>query len=294
MTTLDVKPRIVFEASRASPLGRFILAGLLRHHTGVPEKPIRTLGDAPEAAFTYSKTSAAPERPMRTLGHYALVYLLNGTGDFTDARGTRLKLVPGDMWVVFPDIPHWYGPGSGAFWDEFFIIFSSPLFDVWRARGLLDPARPLRHLEPLDYWLRRLEELVLADSGALQQICALQHLLAEALEVSDDSRSPHWLAKACSLLQSGHQSPQQVARSLGMSYATFRRLFSAAAGVPPGRFQAMKAVDKASTLIITEELSNKEIAERLHFCDEFHFSRRFKQIIGLTPSQLRLKKPRTV
>jgi AraC-like DNA-binding protein len=268
MTTAGIKPIIVFEAARGSPLGRIVMAGLLKHHAGVPDKP------------------------MRTLGLYALVYLLNGSGTFKDDRGARLELRPGDLWMVFPEIAHWYGPPKGSFWDELYIVFSGPLFDLWRAKGLLDPAKPVRHVEPLDYWLRRLEEVVLTQVDSLQQVCSLQHLLAEALEVSEDSRAPHWLDQACNLLQMESETPQKVARTLGMSYETFRKRFSSAAGVPPGSYQTTKVMDKACALMITGELTNKEIAERLSFCDEFHFARRFKQIMGLTPTQFRMKMPR--
>ncbi len=137
-----------------------------------------------------------------------------------------------------------------------------------------------------------LEEVVLTEVDSLQQVCSLQHLLAEALEVPEESRAPHWLEQAYGLLQGGNETPQKVARALGMSYETFRKRFSSAAGVSPGHYQAMKVMDKACALMITGELTNKEIAERLSFCDEFHFARRFKQIMGLTPTQFRMKMPR--
>lgn len=263
----EIKPRIVFQTALGSPLGRIALAGLLKNHTGVPETP------------------------MRTLGNYALIYILRGRGSFTDAAGMNRKLVPGDFFFVFPDIPHWYGPPKGTTWDEFYIVFSGPVFDLWRAQGLLDPARPLRHLEPLTYWLRRLEETVLTENDPLQQVCSLQHLLAEALEASDNLRAPHWLAQACHLLECEPGSPQQVARSLGMSYDTFRRSFAVAAGMSPGRYQLTKLLDKACALMVAGRVTNKEISERLNFCDEFHFSRTFKTIIGLTPTQFRSKMP---
>jgi AraC-like DNA-binding protein len=249
-------------------VGRVVLAGLLKEHAGVPEKP------------------------MRTLGNYAVVYLLKGKGTFTDALGTQTRLQPGDLLTVFPEIPHWYGPAKGSLWDEFYIVFSGPVFDLWRRGGLLSPSKPLRHLEPLDYWLRRLREVALAETDSLQQVCSLQHLLAEALEASDDIREPPWLAQARHLLQTEGADVQSVAHRLGMTYETFRKRFAAAAGVAPGQYHAMKLADRACALIIADELTNKEIAESLGYCDEFHFSRRFKHIVGLTPTQFRLKMPR--
>jgi AraC-like DNA-binding protein len=267
MSATTGKPQIVYETSRECPLGRVVLSGLLRHHAGVPEKP------------------------MRILGNYALVYLLEGGGTFGDARGTRAELKPGDMWLIFPEIAHWYGPAANSLWDEFYIVFSGPLFDLWRAGGLFDPATPIRHLEPVDFWLRRLQAVAFAGMDSLQQVCSLQGFLAEVLQLPDGSRPPQWLDRACRLLQGGTESPEQVAQALGMSYEAFRKRFAAALNVSPGRYHKMKIMDTACALMAAGELSNKEIAERLHFCDEFHFSHRFRQITGLTPTQFRLKMP---
>ena len=262
-----IKPRIVFQTAKGSPLGRITLAGLLQNHTGIPE------------------------RPMRTLGNYALVYLLRGRGSFEDASGFRCPLVPGDLLWVLPDIPHWYGPPKGSVWDEFYIVFSGPVFDVWRAKGLLNAANPVRHLEPLKYWLRRMEEVILNETDSLQQVCSLQHLLAELLEASDSSHEPDWLAQARLLLGTECACPHLTARNVGMVYDTFRKRFTSATGISPAQYRMMKLIDKACALMVSGELSNKEIAEQLNFADPFHFSRKFKQVVGLTTQQFRQKMP---
>lgn len=246
------------------------MAGLLRDHSGVPEKP------------------------MRVLGNFAVVYLLKGEGTLKYARGREYKVTAGDFWIIFPEMPHWYGPAKGSRWDEFYLVFSGPVFDLWRAKGMLDPARPVRQLTPPDYWLRRLHEVVAAEPDQLRQICALQQLLAEILADPGGAQEPQWLVRARRLLQTEAAGADKVARMLGMSYETFRKRFAAATGVSPGYFQDRKLIDQACALMVAGpgSLTNKEIAGRLDFCDEFHFSRRFKQIMGLTPTQFRSKLPR--
>lgn len=76
---------------------------------------------------------------MRVLGSYALVYVVGGGGEYSDARGTRRQVSEGDLIWVFPDIPHAYGPARGGRWDEIYLVFDGPVFDLWRQRGLLDP-----------------------------------------------------------------------------------------------------------------------------------------------------------
>jgi AraC-like DNA-binding protein len=260
-------PKVVFEAGQECPLGRVVLSGLLRNHTGMPE------------------------RPMRILGSYAIVYLLKGNGALKNERGSTTQLKPGDAWLVFPEIAHWYGPARNSSWDEFYIVFAGAIFDLWRERGLISPSKSIWRLEPLDYWLGRLQEVAFGPPDSLHQVCSLQLLVAEILQVSNASQTPHWLAQARRLLETEEKNPKTVAKSLGMSYETFRKQFTLAAGVAPGRYQNRKMMEMACSLMLPGVLTNKEIAEKLKFCDEFHFSRRFKQITGLTPTQFRLKLP---
>jgi AraC-like DNA-binding protein len=261
--------QILLQGSKGSPVGRITLAGLLRNHTGVRDLP------------------------PRKLGSYALVYLLRGTGVYGDTTGVRRKLVPGDLLLVFPEIPHWYGPPQGAVWDEFFIVFSGDVFDLWRMAGLLNPASPTCHLEPVDYWLRRLQELVVGEHDSLLQVCSLQHALAEAFEASAGPKEPEWIDRARRLMgEPGNRTAAMVARTLGMSYETFRKRFVAATGVSPAHFRLTKMLDRACSLIVSERATNKQIAERLGFCDEFHFSHRFKQVLGISPAEFRRTLPK--
>jgi AraC-like DNA-binding protein len=75
-------------------------------------------------------------------------------------------------------------------------------------------------------------------------------------------------------------SPVAIARSFGLSYETFRKEFARRAGQPPARYRLHRRIEQARILMKERNLSNKQIAETLGFCDEFHFSRRFHQVTG--------------
>ena len=63
------------------------------------------------------------------------------------------KVVPlttGDVVLVLPERAHWYGPGRGRTWDELYLVFDGPVFDLWRGTGVLDEAHPV-HSAP-DGW----------------------------------------------------------------------------------------------------------------------------------------------
>lgn len=78
-----------------------------------------------------------------------------------------------------------------------------------------------------------------------------------------------------------------AARAAGLSYESFRKKFRALFGESPQAWSNRRTIERARKLIYEERLGNKEIADRLGFCDEFHFSKRFRQVTGQTPSEAR-------
>lgn len=273
---MAVISHITFNDAVGSALGQVIVAGIVRDSPGL-----------------------APPKPSRVLDYYGLVYVTSGGGHFSDAFGFVHEIVPGDLLFLFPQVGHTYGPGPTDFWTEIFVIFEGTLFDLWRDKGLLTPQRPVLHLEPVDYWFNRFKETVwsVPQTGAeyaLVRLCQLQQLLAEILvygQQQDYSQVDYeWLAQAKSLLQANlHVKPdfEQIAAKLGMSYDGFRKRFSKDAGVSPAKYHTLRRMDKACEMLLNERLTLKEIAVQLGFVDEFHLSKRFKHMIGVSPTGFR-------
>ena len=236
------------------------------------------------------------DMPLRTLEHYAVSYLLEGAGRYVDGNGLAVPLSAGDFIVVCPGVAHRYGPGPKRRWREIWVIFEGPVFDLWRQAGILDPAAPIRHLEPLDHWRRRIESIRGLPQGPssapLLEISRLQQVLAEALVSAavanftlDDFA---WSVQASNLLESdvGTALPE-LAKQLNMSYSAFRKRFTRIMGVSPAHYRSRHTIEEACRLIQQNDLTNQDLADRLGFADEFHFSHRFKQLMGRSPKVFR-------
>jgi AraC-like DNA-binding protein len=267
---MRVSNNSLFNSAIGSSVGGISMVGTIRDSTGVPKAP------------------------MRLLGSYALVYLLDGGGQYEDARGCRKEMEAGDLLVIFPDVAHTYGPGAGSHWDEIHIVFEGPVFDLWRENGVITAEAPLFHLEPVEYWLGRFEEVAKPRLAPLERVCLLQMVLADAL--TNYQRNPaaardeEWLARARALLDAGLEKElyvDGVAKRLGLSPETFRKKFARLGGMPPWRYRMTRVIEHACRLVHEGRLTCKEIAVQLGFNDEFHFSRRFKQITGRSPTQFR-------
>ncbi len=84
-----------------------------------------------------------------------------------------------------------------------------------------------------------------------------------------------------------YRSVATVAGEAGMSLDTFRRAFRATKGEPPARFQRRQRLVMGANLLRRRELTLKQIASILGFCDDFHFSKAFKAQHAVSPSGFR-------
>ena len=150
-----------------------------------------------------------PATPYRIYGSYAIVYITSGRGSYRDANGFAQEIHAGDLIVVFPELPHSYGPDPGRTWGELYIVFNGPAIDAWRAMGLLSSRQPVYRLLPVDRWEARIREVIGSRLATTPQdqclhVCKLLTLLTQiaatqAAEAPAPERS-HWLARACQIL----------------------------------------------------------------------------------------------
>lgn len=239
---------------------------------------------------------ARPPDFFRPTVHHLLVLTLEGEADYVDRTGVRAVLRPGDLVWAAPGVEQSYGPRGGCRWSELFLWLAGPLFDAWQARGLPGPRTRLLRLAPLDWWVERLVALTrpLPAHGretALTRLCALQGLLAEALAADAMQRRPcPWLGEASRLLAAGtltHPDLRQIARRCGLSYSAFRARFAALTGRSPGAFRQAALIQRACRALAADGRPIAALAAELGFHDQFHFSRRFKAAVGLSPRAFR-------
>jgi AraC-like DNA-binding protein len=273
--------KLLFRNDTSTPLGRLSLAGILtkRERTGFSS--------------------------MRVLGSYAVVFLYDGSGIYQDANGVACELAAGDLILLFPEIAHRYGPRHGEAWSEIYVVFDGPAFDLWRDKGVLTSDRPVLHLEAIEEWRVRLESTLTRATNpsprqALQQVATFLNLLTEicSLQLPGDAsyneitHEEKWLAIARRSLEenlSASLDMREVARQSGLSYESFRKRFAKEVGVAPSRYRMERRIAAAQTLLTQSNLTLRAVAMNLGFSDEFHFSRRFKQITGQTPNGFRRK-----
>jgi AraC-like DNA-binding protein len=236
---------------------------------------------------------------MRILGRYALILVLDGKAFYKDSTGQRFNLDPGDAVIVTPELAHAYGSRNDHAWGQIYVVFDGPQFDMLQQSSSFRAHQPVWHLGPFAYWQRQLEELLNSPRtghamSSLQAVSRFAQLLVEVASVDaegKDDQKNDWFEESLRILGEPEEdrwvSPQQAAKRLGISYESFRKSFSTRTGQPPGKFQQQRRIDLACASIYRGRENFKEMAERLGFCDVYHFSKVFRKVAGMPPSAYR-------
>ena len=137
---------------------------------------------------------------------------------------------------------------------------------------LLKPVNPeeLRHL------LERLEAILLARK---QQIAPRRQLTP--LEIVDS---------VMIYLRENYDKQidfAAIAESQAISAPYLSKLFHDHAGTSPSKYLIDFRIQQAKKLLVDSQLSIKEIAARVGYSDPFHFSKSFKNTVGVSPAQFR-------
>jgi len=80
---------------------------------------------------------------------------------------------------------------------------------------------------------------------------------------------------------------EELAGVAGLSNRRLTDLFRSMTGYPPLEYVRRLRVEHAKSLLADVDISIKEIAMKTGFEDQFHFSRVFHRIVGLSPTQYR-------
>lgn len=236
---------------------------------------------------------------MRVLGSYAIVFIRSGNGFYSDSNGTQCRFSAGDVITISPELAHAYGPQDSTPWEQIYVVFNGPQFDLLMQSGVLSETKPVWHLQPVEYWQRRIEETLPIGSQATQSesirtIGRFTQLLTDmAATDSEAKRLPYqeWFSQSINLLsepsKDGWLRPQEVAQRVGLNYENFRKLFTKHAQESPGQFQKRRRIEHASAAIYQRSQTLQELADEHGFCDVFHFSKVFSQVMGESPSEYR-------
>lgn len=270
-----------------------------------PEPIFRiTQGSGFSHIFSTGFLDKSGQREDVTHEHYdrlAMVYLLHGSGTYTDDTGQHIQLQAGDVFFRKPDRRHTttIDPESG--WQECFVALRYTWFELFTHMGIF-PAELVRIKNgpgsdipsSVQVFMRRLHALdTPADNADVEfQIAALirSTLTSAMVGPEDDTHHKQVLNATRELIRTRAEESLSIENLLsrqGISYSRLRSLFRQSYGITPGEYRIRVRIERASALLSTTTLSVSEIASQLGYADAFAFSKQFKQRTGFAPVKFR-------
>ena len=209
---------------------------------------------------------------------------------------------PGTIMVLFPGIWHRYRPATETGWVEHWIECQGPVFDAATRAGLIRPEHGLLKpglIHDLSDCFERCHSLARMDAMANQDLLSTLglHLLALLGHLRRGERGftkaiDDVVQRAHTLIALRCQEPLDLpalAAELGVGYSNLRHSFFSRVGISLRQHYLNTRIQKAQDLLINTAKSVKEVAEILGFESASHFSKQFKQRIGISPHDWREK-----
>ncbi|MCI0499339.1 MAG: AraC family transcriptional regulator [Planctomycetales bacterium] len=231
--------------------------------------------------------------------YFFVKYTLTGKGTL-GINGQTLPIRPGILTGFEPGTAHHYKADINDPMEHIFVTFvGSQASELFRKSRLRENhfIEVVNQKETLAIF-HKILHLGLQKPAYSQDICC-NYLRILMLEQAPPSIPPanHSISmntylqckQAIDLNFSSIQSPGQVAEACAIDVRYMASLFKKYCHVPPRRYLMRLKLNKAAGLLLMTDLSIKEIAYQVGFCDPYHFSKNFKLFHGRSPHHYRLE-----
>lgn len=238
----------------------------------------------------------------RVLHEYQLLYLTEGEGSFQSASCKKTERSAGSIILLFPEEWHTYKPSKNKGWEEYWIGFNGRIADSLVNNQFFSKKNPVLNIgfneQIVNLWKQGIEVASFQKTAYQQMLAGIaQNLIGTIfyLEKNNSFRDKEIISqidKARMMMRDSsynNHSPEEIAKSLNISYSWFRRIFKQYTGFSPAQYQMEIKVQKAKELLTSTTMPVKEIAYELNFESVSYFVTFFKEKTTMSPTEYRNK-----
>lgn len=237
----------------------------------------------------------------RILEEYQINYITEGSGILETKEG-RYNINPGSIILLRPGMWHRYKPHKNLGWREHYIGFNGMYADYLLGTEFFDAEHPVVHVGFQDNILApffRILDIIKDEKPGYQQITSglliqimgnmVSCLKNKDFEGKDIERKIRQARIYFRDNLNKNIDAEKLADELNLGYSYFRRMFKKFTGISPVQYHLMLRLQRAKDLLVSTDMSVKEIAIDLGFQSIFYFTRIFRKKIGITPTDFRKK-----
>lgn len=269
------------------------------NHTDYSEKFRRT-----NAPFAIDRTGPPDyhtvqiDRILRPVGPGSIEYVLKGKGTVTENNKT-FQVKAGDVFILHAKNYHDYSSDPDDPWSKIWVQVSGPVVpEILRAYNLSN----VNHIPDFDLKeeflnIRRVinqntDVETIDREGPRLFLDLVQKIHAELARRSEEKRPPS-VAELVRMriddLTDGYTTLDELTAEFHVSKQHLIRIFKERYGITPHEYILDRRLAIAQSLLKKTNLSVKEIAEQLRFCDAAYFTEFFHRRSGMKPLEFRKK-----
>ncbi|SDC58344.1 AraC family transcriptional regulator [Niabella drilacis] len=293
-----IKKKEGFQGQKAIVIPKQVIASKCIKNEIINTLYITDIGYYPKARFHYMERASGAEQ-------YILIYCHEGRGAVFLGH-KEYKMVADDFIVIPVGAPHSYVADEKDPWSIYWVHFKGTASDkitssIEKKGGLKGFIRfKEKSIGLFNEMYAQLEKGYSNDNLLCANMCLsyffstflfndkydssgkLEH--KDAIDLSVDFLSRH----TNSIL-----SLEDIARQVNLSPSHFSHLFKRKTGLSPMEYFNHLKVQKACQYLLFTDLRIKEISQEVGIEDQYYFSRMFTKVMGVAPSEYRIKRVRS-
>jgi len=235
----------------------------------------------------------------RVLHEFQILYITDGSGILETKTG-RWQIHSGSVLFIFPGMWHRYRPNIKTGWKEYYIGFHGNFTQSIFSEKFISRQKPILYIGFQDLVVKQFNEIIeniKEEKPGYQQVCSgiTLHLLGNILSINRNKdfsgkEIEKKIRRACIYMRDNLHSEihiEELANELNIGYSHFRRVFKKYTGLSPAQYHLTLRLQKSKELLITTNLSIKQVAFEMGFQSNFYFTRIFTRKMGVNPSSVR-------
>lgn len=245
-------------------------------------------------------------RVGRVLPEFQFVFVVEGQGEFESRETGPLKVGPGTVITLFPDVWHRYRPDPETGWTEYWISLGGELLFQWHKRGLFREDRPLTQLrrpaEAVGHYQNVIDFVMKhPEQDAPMLTAQAMTILAGVLEQSHETMTGMGSERDAAALDPtvkealrvvwnhSHQrvTVDMIAKLVGTTRRTLERRFKDQLGRTILQALVGCRIQRAKRLLAETHVPIKNVAHASGFSSLSNFCKVFRKETGTTPGEYR-------
>ena len=229
--------------------------------------------------------------------HYLIHYITTGKGYYR-LNGATYPLTSGDLFIVFESSVISYQADQEEPWEYYWVGFNGTEAKRLLQMTAFSRENPVLHIGDHSDEVKRLLLNIYNSRGTNPssevQMCGhLLLFLSKLIELNTDGHhashtSSVYVDQALQFIQYNYSHKidvTEIAKSIGVSRSHLYRIFIENLSISPNEYLIRFRINEACSLLHNSALSIGQIANSVGFDDALYFSRVFKKIKKVSPSQ---------